>query len=125
MGGRLLGYVRVKWARALGIDHACVAILKGLPEGAQMQTMVEFDAAGTKDGNVTGRFSGYLKKVCAVNNLPQPPSFGGASKGNGKHMAAMAMQMPMQRSMPAYSRPPTRNGPGLMMTGGYESIPEF
>lgn len=63
--GRLLGFTRFKWARALGMDKECVDIVKSLPEEAQMMCLVEFDPSGTKDGNVAGRLQGFVKKALA------------------------------------------------------------
>jgi len=63
--GRLLGFARHTWARALGLDQQSVAFIKTLPEEAQMICLTDFDPSGTKDGNVAGRLQGFAKKALA------------------------------------------------------------
>lgn len=63
--GRLLGFVRFQWGRSLGLDLDTVNYVKSMPEDAQMILITEFDARGTKDGNVAGRVMGFAKKAMA------------------------------------------------------------
>lgn len=61
--GRLLGFCRQSWVRSLGLDQETVNYLKSLPEDAQMVCLTTFDPSGTKDGNISGRLHGFMKKV--------------------------------------------------------------
>jgi len=70
--GRLLGFIRFKWQRTLGLDQECANIVKSLPERAQMICLTEFDPSGTKDGNVAGRLQGFVKRVLARTGEAQP-----------------------------------------------------
>eukprot|EP00930_Biecheleria_cincta_P083448 TRINITY_DN7301_c0_g1_i1.p1 TRINITY_DN7301_c0_g1~~TRINITY_DN7301_c0_g1_i1.p1 ORF type:complete len:879 (+),score=128.89 TRINITY_DN7301_c0_g1_i1:85-2721(+) len=63
--GRLLGFVRFQWGRSLGLDPESLNYVKSMPEDAQMILITEFDARGTKDGNIAGRVMGFAKKAMA------------------------------------------------------------
>lgn len=61
--GRLFGYCRSLWSRRLHLNEQASAFIRGLPEEVQMAVMLDFDATGSKDGNVSARlmqFAGYV-----------------------------------------------------------------
>lgn len=87
--GRLLGFVRHTWARSLGLDQASVALVKSLPEEAQMICLTDFDPSGTKDGNVAGRLQAFVKKAMAqAGQLARAPAACPATAlASGSHAA--------------------------------------
>lgn len=78
--GRLLAYTRQTWARFLGVDHETTNLLRNLSEEGQVACLTTFDPTGTKDGNVSRRLQGFLKKVIAQGGGARPP---GALAGHG------------------------------------------
>lgn len=67
--GRLLGFARSVWAQRMGLDPASVqevkALMRGLPEEAQARIMSQFDATGTKDGNIMARLQRFAHGVAS------------------------------------------------------------
>lgn len=49
----------------LGLDGNCASFLSGLPEEVRTAAVMSFNPSGTKDGNVWGRFFGFLRSVWA------------------------------------------------------------
>jgi len=49
----------------LGLDANCASFLSGLPEEVRTAAVTSFNPSGTKDGNVWGRFFGFLRSVWA------------------------------------------------------------
>eukprot|EP00928_Gymnodinium_smaydae_P063559 TRINITY_DN47101_c0_g1_i1.p1 TRINITY_DN47101_c0_g1~~TRINITY_DN47101_c0_g1_i1.p1 ORF type:complete len:520 (-),score=65.28 TRINITY_DN47101_c0_g1_i1:99-1475(-) len=73
---RLLGYCRHRWAKVLRLEPSTEAELKGLSEDGVVMLLSEFDAAGTKDGNLDGRVRGFLRKVVARTGPMRAPGGG-------------------------------------------------
>eukprot|EP00440_Ansanella_granifera_P062770 gb/GFBE01068062.1/.p1 GENE.gb/GFBE01068062.1/~~gb/GFBE01068062.1/.p1 ORF type:complete len:580 (+),score=114.61 gb/GFBE01068062.1/:1-1740(+) len=84
--GRLFAYVRGQWARRLRLTEEAHAFIRGCPEEAQIRVILEFDAAGSKDGNVSARLIGFARRLSS------------GSKGAGKGGDSYARP---QRSAPA------------------------
>eukprot|EP00927_Polykrikos_kofoidii_P044511 TRINITY_DN38457_c0_g1_i1.p1 TRINITY_DN38457_c0_g1~~TRINITY_DN38457_c0_g1_i1.p1 ORF type:complete len:738 (+),score=112.39 TRINITY_DN38457_c0_g1_i1:110-2323(+) len=74
---RLLAFARPVWAQTLGFQgqqaQEAAAMLRGLPDQAQMRVMAEFDATGTKDGNVLARLQRFVAAVAERRGLHQAP----------------------------------------------------
>jgi len=63
--GRLFGYVRSLWSRRLNLSEAALAYVRGLPEDLQQKVITEFDAAGSKDGNVSARLIQFARGMAS------------------------------------------------------------
>lgn len=63
VSGRFLGYVRGLWQRRLRLSDEAAAYIRSLPEEVQMKVMADFDASGSKDGNVSARLMGFANFV--------------------------------------------------------------
>mmetsp|Transcript_15946 Transcript_15946/g.34509 ORF Transcript_15946/g.34509 Transcript_15946/m.34509 type:complete len:597 (-) Transcript_15946:118-1908(-) len=53
------------WAQLLGLDDSTADFVKGLSPDLQHSIVTNFDASGTKDGNVWGRLLGYIRSMWA------------------------------------------------------------
>ncbi|CAE8665993.1 unnamed protein product, partial [Polarella glacialis] len=71
--GRLLGYIRSLWQRRLQLTEEAASFIRSLPEKIQMRVMVEFDASGSKDGNVSARLVGFANHLANRNGLAAVP----------------------------------------------------
>lgn len=77
--GRLLGYARSLWSRRLGLTEPASTFVRGLPEEVQVAVILDFDATGSKDGNVSARlvqFANYLIARSTPSRAPvgAPPA---------------------------------------------------
>jgi len=91
--GRLLGFARAVWIQRLGLDGAskqdAQVMLRSQPEEVQAKVMSQFDASGTKDGNILARLQGFVR---AVSN--RISSSGGAVAGVGTFAGAGGLLVP-------------------------------
>jgi len=67
--GRLLGYVRSLWSRKLSLPPEATATVRALPDELQVKVILSFDAAGSKDGNVTARLMGFCNHLAVRHGL--------------------------------------------------------
>eukprot|EP00931_Biecheleriopsis_adriatica_P068347 TRINITY_DN42315_c0_g1_i1.p1 TRINITY_DN42315_c0_g1~~TRINITY_DN42315_c0_g1_i1.p1 ORF type:complete len:550 (+),score=121.19 TRINITY_DN42315_c0_g1_i1:79-1728(+) len=70
--GRLLGYVRSLWSRRLALTEEAASVVRGLPDDVQMKVIADFDATGSKDGNVSARLMGFARHA-AKGSLSEIP----------------------------------------------------
>jgi len=63
--GRLLGFTRGRWSRRLNLNEQASTFLRGLPEELQLTVMMDFDASGSKDGNVSARLMQFASYIVA------------------------------------------------------------
>jgi len=85
----------------LGLDGACVSILKGLPEDAQCTVMLKFDPSRTKDGNIAARLESFARSVVSKGGRATPHHTAGYHGDSGYSAASWV-------AVPAYShyKPP-------------------
>mmetsp|Transcript_85292 Transcript_85292/g.198294 ORF Transcript_85292/g.198294 Transcript_85292/m.198294 type:complete len:738 (+) Transcript_85292:136-2349(+) len=107
--GRLLGYVRSLWSRRLGLTEPASTFIRSLPEDVQVAVIADFDASGSKDGNVSARLMQFANYLIARSGTARSPvgaaptnlrsAAAGAAPGglrSAVSQAAVAQQLPQQ-----------------------------
>lgn len=71
------------FARQLGLESEAVSFMFEMPVEIQLYIMDNFDASGSKDGNVMGRLQGYARHLLRRSGHPIPHSLAPAQLDQG------------------------------------------
>uniref|UniRef100_A0A7S4VG83 Uncharacterized protein n=1 Tax=Alexandrium monilatum TaxID=311494 RepID=A0A7S4VG83_9DINO len=95
--GRLLGYIRSLWSRRLGLAEPASTFIRGLPEDVQVAVIADFDASGSKDGNVSARLLQFAGALAARAGPGAGAGAAGAGAGAGAGRPSVGAPPPCPR----------------------------
>lgn len=113
-----------KFGHSIGVETQALAWMYDIPFEVQSAVIDQFDASGSKDGNVMGRLQGYVRHLLRRNGQPVPESLGSAPPKDRSHA-------PQDRSdfggssAAAAAFAQGRQTQAIDAAGAYALLPEF
>jgi len=106
-----------RFARNIGIEPQNIAFLHECPHEIQSSVISNFNASGSKDGNVLGRLQGYVRHTMRRSGMAPPESLGLAAKDRPEYAAG---------AVHTFLAPGAGGAIGLSQVGGgCPALPEF